>query len=99
MSAIARDEVVSPQACEGMRKILLAQEFRNKIPARLPEDVKVAHKTGSITRINHDCAIVYLPDGRSYSLTILTRGIDDHDRSAALAADLSRIVYDAMTGR
>lgn len=99
MSAIARDEAVSPQACEEMRKILLAQEFRNKIPAMLPEDVKVAHKTGSITRINHDCAIVYLPDGRSYSLTILTRGIDDHDQSAALAAELSRIVYDAMMGR
>jgi beta-lactamase class A len=99
MSAIARDEVVSPQACEAMRKILLAQEFRNKIPAQLPENVKVAHKTGSITRINHDCAIVYLPDGRSYSLTILTRGIYDHDQSAALAAELSRIVYDAMMGR
>jgi beta-lactamase class A len=88
MSAIARDEAGSPQICAEMRKILLAQEFRNKIPALLPEGVKVAHKTGSITRINHDCAIVYLPDGRSYSLTILTRGIDDHD-----------IIYDAMMGR
>jgi hypothetical protein len=42
---------------------------------------------------------VYLPDGRSYSLTILTRGIDDHDQSAALAAELSRIIYMAMMGR
>lgn len=98
MSAIARDEAGSPQVCAEMRKILLAQEFRNKIPALLPEDVEVAHKTGSITRINHDCAIVYLPDGRFYSLTILTRGIEDHDQSAALAAELSRIVYDAMMG-
>ncbi|MFC1546974.1 serine hydrolase [Candidatus Neomarinimicrobiota bacterium] len=99
MSAIAQDAVVSPESCEEMRKILLAQEFKNKIPALLPKDVKVAHKTGSITRINHDCAIVYLPDGRSYSLTILTRGIDDHDQSAILAAELSRIIYDAMMGR
>jgi beta-lactamase class A len=99
MSAIAQDAVVSPEACDEMRKILLAQEFKNKIPALLPEDVKVAHKTGSITQINHDCAIVYLPDGRSYSLTILTRGIDDHDQSAALAAELSRIIYMAMMGR
>jgi beta-lactamase class A len=97
MSAIARDVVVSPDACKEMRKILLDQQFRNKIPARLPEEVQVAHKTGSITRINHDCAVVYLPDGRSYSLTILTKGIDDHDKSAALAAELSWMVYDAMT--
>ncbi|UCH10968.1 MAG: serine hydrolase [Fidelibacterota bacterium] len=97
MSAIARNAVVSPDACKEMRKILLDQQFRNKIPAKLPEEVKVAHKTGSITRINHDCAIVYLPDGRSYSLTILTKGIDNHDESAALAAELSWMVYDAMT--
>ncbi len=96
MSAIARDEAVSPAACAEMREILFDQQFKNKIPALLPEDVKVAHKTGSITRINHDCAIVYLAGGRAYSLTILTKGIDDHDESSALVAELSRIVYDAM---
>ena len=97
MSAIARDAMISPEACREMRKILLDQQFRNKIPARLPEEVRVAHKTGSITRINHDCAVVYLPDGRSYSLTILTKGVDNHDESAALAGELSWMVYDSMT--
>ena len=93
MSAIARDQVVSPQACARMRTILLAQQFNDKIPGLLPPEVKVAHKTGNITAIDHDAAIVYLPDGRSYSLTILTSGITDHDAAQALVAELSQIVY------
>jgi beta-lactamase class A len=96
MSAIARDAVVSPSACEAMRQILFDQKFRNKIPARLPPDVKVGNKTGSITRINHDCALVYLPDGRAYSLTVLTRGFDNHAESAALVAHLSWIIYKSL---
>jgi beta-lactamase class A len=93
MSAIARGQVVSSQACARMRTILLAQQFNDKIPGLLPPDVKVAHKTGNITAIDHDAAIVYLPDGRSYSLTILTSGIEDHDEAQALVAELSLIVY------
>ncbi|MCH8838469.1 MAG: serine hydrolase [Candidatus Marinimicrobia bacterium] len=93
MSAITRGHVVSPQACAQMRTILLAQQFNDKIPRLLPPDVKVAHKTGNITAIDHDAAIVYLPDGRSYSLTILTSGIEDHHEAQALVAELSQIVY------
>ena len=93
MSVIARDQVVSPQACAQMRTILLAQQFNDKIPRLLPPDEKGAHKTGNITAIDHDAAIVYLPDGRSYSLTILTSGIEDHHEAQALVAELSQIVY------
>ena len=76
-----------------MRTILLAQQFNDKIPRLLPPDVKVAHKTGNITAIDHDAVIVYLPDGRSYSLTILTSGIEDSREAQALVAELSQIVY------
>ena len=44
MAAIAKDEVVSPSACAEMRKMLLAQVHNSKIPAKLPKEVKVAHK-------------------------------------------------------
>ena len=76
-----------------MRNILLAQQFNDKIPRLLPPDEKGAHKTGNITAIDHDAAIVYLPDGRYYSLTILTSGIEDHHEAQALVAELSQIVY------
>ena len=54
--AIARGEAVSPAACVAMLAILRAQAFNEGIPAGLPADVVVAHKTGSITDLYHDAA-------------------------------------------
>ncbi|MEN3338579.1 MAG: hypothetical protein V7647_2255, partial [Acidobacteriota bacterium] len=49
-------------------------------------------KTGNITRIHHDAAIVMAP--RPYVLVILVRGIEQLEKSAALMAALSKAVYD-----
>jgi beta-lactamase class A len=56
--------------------------------------VRVAHKTGSITRIHHDAAIVFGP--RPFVLVILTRGIEDQKQSAALMAALARTIFQAV---
>ena len=76
-----------------MREILLAQEFNDGIPAGLPTGVKVAHKTGSITAIAHDAAIVYPPGRPPYVLVVLTRGIQREASADSLIADISRDIY------
>ncbi|HUF25306.1 MAG TPA: serine hydrolase [Vicinamibacterales bacterium] len=91
LEKIARGEAVSRAASRGMTDILRMQVFDDAIPAGLPEGVPVGHKTGSITRINHDAAIVYAE--RPYVLVILTRGIDDGEKSSALMAEISRVIY------
>ncbi len=98
MEIVARCEGVGPEVCRDMHEILEAQEYRSEIPAGLPEGTRVGNKTGSITRIRHDAAIVH-PGGRApYLLVVLTRGFEDGERASALAADLSRIVWEAVTG-
>jgi beta-lactamase class A len=76
-----------------MRDILLAQEFNEKIPAGLPAGTRVAHKTGEITAVSHDAAVVYPPGRKPYVLVVLTKGIRDGKASSALIADISRIVW------
>ncbi|MBN1637452.1 MAG: serine hydrolase, partial [Ignavibacteriales bacterium] len=49
--AIAEGKIVSEKACEQMLEVLMRQKFRSKIPALLPEEVKVANKTGSISGV------------------------------------------------
>ena len=56
-----------------MLDILHAQEFRSGIPAGLPDDARVAHKTGEISTVAHDAGIVYLTDREPYVVVILTR--------------------------
>ena len=91
--AIENGKVLSPSSSALMRDILLAQEFNEKIPAGLPAGTRVAHKTGEITAVSHDAAIVYPAGRKPYVLTVLTRGIRDSKASAALIADVSRLVY------
>ena len=93
LAAIQENKAASAKSCAAMRDILLEQEFNTGIPAELPAGTRVAHKTGWITGITHDAALVYPKDGPVYVLVVLTRGIPDEPTAQKLIADLSRMVY------
>lgn len=91
---LAKGEVVNEQASQEMIDILLDQKFNEIIPAHLPKEVKVAHKTGVITAVHHDSGIVLLPDGKRYVLVLLSRELGDFDSGTAKMADISKMIYD-----
>lgn len=95
---LAKGTLVSDEASRQMVKILMDQYFRGRIPAKLPDDVKVANKTGSITKVCHDSGIVYLPDGRKYVLVLLTDGIEV-PKAAEVIANVSRHFYDYVVSK
>lgn len=96
LDALQRGEAVSPDTDREMIGILLDQRFNTMIPAGLPDGVRTAHKTGEITEIHHDAAIVYPVRGEPYVLIILIEGIADETRSAALGAEMARAVHRAL---
>lgn len=98
LAAVERGAAVSPRAAALMREILAAQEFREKIPAGLPPGTRVAHKTGEITAVSHDAAIVYPPRRAPYVLVVLTRGVQHGAISARLISEISRTVWQHATG-
>lgn len=81
-------------SCQRMINILLDQEHNDLIPAQLPEEVKVAHKTGFITKTLHDSGIVFLPDGRQYVLVILSKEWNTEETAQKTIADISKRIYD-----
>ncbi|MBA3403413.1 MAG: serine hydrolase [Gemmatimonadaceae bacterium] len=93
LTAIESGRALSPASSAEMRDILLEQAFNEKIPAGLPPGTRVAHKTGEITAVSHDAAIVYPAGRKPYVLVVLTRGVRDGAASSALIADVSRLVY------
>jgi beta-lactamase class A len=90
---LAQCQAVSPNADREMIEVLKRQKFNDAIPAGVPPATTVAHKTGSITRIQHDAGIVY--GARPYVLVVLVRGIDDEKVSKALIADISRAIWES----
>ncbi len=91
---IDAEEIVNNEASMSMIDILLDQRFNEIIPAKLPANVKVAHKTGSITGVQHDSGIVYLPNGKKYVLVLLSKNLPDADAGVAVMADISKMIYD-----
>jgi beta-lactamase class A len=99
MAAIATGRAASARSCDAMREILLRQEFNTQIPAGLPAGTPVAHKTGWITGIRHDAAIVYPRDRAPYVLVVLTGNIAEPATADALMRDISRLVYEHAMNR
>lgn len=96
LKAIAERKFANGKACDQMIEILAGQRFNDAIPAGLPRDTRVAHKTGSITKHNHDAAIVFAPGRKPYVLVVLTRGIEKEKESDKLIAAIARTVHQTL---
>jgi len=94
--AIAKGNAVDPDSSAKMVEILERQKFNEGIPAGVPKDIRVAHKTGEITKIHHDAGIVYAE--RPFVVVVLVRGIEDFKQSSALIAAVTRDLYQASQG-
>ena len=93
LQAIGDGRAVDAGSSKEMIAILQRQKFNEGIPAGLPPGTSVAHKTGEITRIHHDAAIVFAR--RPFVLVILVRGLAEKKDSAALMAEITKKLYDA----
>lgn len=91
---IGNGEAVSDEASQEMIEILKRQHFNDMIPARLPDKVEVAHKTGWITGVQHDAGLIMLPEGQKYVLVLLSKDAPDRDGVVRAFADISRAVYE-----
>jgi len=96
MESIANGKAGSAGDCKQMIDILKDQHFNDMIPKYFPKSIEVAHKTGSITGVHHDSGIVYLTDGRSFILVILSKELKDFDKETDELAKLAKVTLDFM---
>jgi beta-lactamase class A len=94
---IAEGRAFSPEVCADMLEILLDQRFKSGIPAGLPREAKVAHKTGNISTVDHDAGIVYLARRNPYVVVILTQRPTASARGPAVA-EVSKDIFRCLAG-
>lgn len=91
---------LSREMSEKALKLLSQVSFNKGLPAKLPNEIKVAHKFGeraftdSDIKQLHDCGIVYVP-GSPYLLCVMTKG-NDFDQLVSIIADISELVYNEV---
>ncbi len=91
---IATLKAVNEESSKQMISILSQQKFNDIIPAKLPKEVKVAHKTGWIKGLHHDSGIVYMPNGKRYVLILLSKNLPDEKKGIETLANVSRMIYE-----
>jgi beta-lactamase class A len=75
-------------------EILEGTRNRRLIPALLPPDTLVAHKTGDIGKSLGETALVYLPDGRYYYLSVMVERPHNHGAAKDYIQRLSKGIWD-----
>ena len=66
----------------------------NRIPALMPANVTVAHKTGSLSNTSSDIGIITAPDGRAIVVAIYVTGQGSRTNREARIAGIARAIYD-----
>ena len=92
--ALAQGKAVNAEADNEMLHILQQQKHTDLIPALLPENLKIANKTGWITGVHHDSALIELPDGEKYVLVLLSKNMKDMEAGTKMLAKVSKLIYD-----
>lgn len=90
---MAEGRISSKSTSMEMLQIMARQQCREKIPLLLPEGVKVANKTGSLTGVTHDVAVVITPE-HEYVLSVLTRDVTDMVSADGAIAEASKVIYE-----
>ena len=93
MAALVESDLFISDSRDQMIEILSRQHFVDGIPAGLPTGVRFANKTGWITGISHDAAIVFPPAADPYVLVVMVRGHPDEDQGARLTAEISHTIW------
>lgn len=87
-----RGEVVSKSASAKIMEVLALSNINNRIPALLPEEVKVIHKTGELPLLRHDAGVVLA--SHPYLIVLLSKDLEFEDDGVDTLAKISGDVYD-----
>lgn len=96
--ALYEGRVVSPEVSEKIVGYLSLSQLNNRIPAGVPEGVRVVHKTGELSRIRHDAGIVFPPNNpdhpeNPYIIVLLSKDLKYEDAGIKVLAEISKEVY------
>ena len=95
LEMIAAGQVVDSYACKTMLGILAGQRHNTLLPAPLPKNIVIEHKTGSLHDTLNDVGIVELR-GAPYVICVLTTHLADTDVGEKFIRRASLLTYESF---
>ena len=100
LAGLYRGEYLSAES----RRVLLGAMSRTvtgkrRIPAHIPLEARVSHKTGSLSNTSSDVGLIECPDGRTIAVAIYVTGQGTRAAREERIAAIARALYDALAFR
>ncbi|MXO52137.1 serine hydrolase [Erythrobacter gaetbuli] len=100
LSGLYQGKFLKPES----RRVLLGAMSRTRtgkrrIPALMPESVRVSHKTGSLNNTSSDVGILETPDGRAVAVAIYVTGQGSRLNREAKIAQIARAIHDGYSAQ
>jgi beta-lactamase class A len=100
LAGLYRGEFLSGQS----RQVILSAMSRTvtgkrRIPAHIPLEARVSHKTGSLNNTSSDIGIIETPDGRAIAIAIYITGQGTKAAREERIAAIARALYDGFAVR
>lgn len=100
LQGLYRGDFLSDQS----RQVLLGAMSRTRtgtrrIPANMPDEARVSHKTGSLNNTSSDVGIIESPDGRAIAVAIYVTGQGSRLARERRIASIARALYDGFKAR
>lgn len=99
MVALAEGRLAGPAATAACEGTLQAQEYRSGIPAGLPDGIVIGNKTGWISNVNHDVALVRAPGQPPVGLAVLVSAPGTEEEREAGIARIAAAAWAEITRR
>lgn len=96
LEKLYKGDLLSKKMADFALDILCKQQFKDKIPRRLPQDLICGNKTGEISGVRHDAGIIFLPD-QPYVLVALTKDLAEEEAGDMAVAEVSKLIYHYVT--
>lgn len=101
LERISDPQFTSEELSNEMLDAMTETVFEDRIPEKLPRDVRVAHKIGSYGEYFGDAGVLFYTDDQGvekrYYLVVLSKGVGEYEARDAMQ-DISVAVYEALTG-
>jgi serine-type D-Ala-D-Ala carboxypeptidase (penicillin-binding protein 5/6) len=101
LARLKRGELANADSTAMMIDDLINCDDKSRFPLKLPKAVKVAHKTGSVTRVRTDAGLLMTPECNIALCVLTDKNVDtrwsDDNAGNVLAANIAKAVFDVLS--
>ena len=83
---------VSPETAAAARQLLTACEDRQTLPALLPKNLEIAHKTGTLDYVRGDAGIIF--GKRALVISVFVEHFQEIEEVEKIIAEIGRLAYE-----